>query len=202
MPDRKPSPKTLSDIADIFMGATVSHYAKSPINDIDAVELFTGSSIDEAGNVAEDKLSAVWPHARNDIAHLFIRKGDILMLTRGNIRAISIDQASANIDRLASANFAIIRPRKPDTNSIYLTEFLNSAVSHERIGLFAQNSTPSIRTSDLKALALPQIPLGDQEAISDIVMARNAAYQATLALAEQQYRAASCLIDTILRSED
>jgi hypothetical protein len=201
MPDREPKPTTLSDIADIFMGVTVSHYAKSPINDIDAVQLITASSIDETGNVAEDKLSFVWPHARSDIAHLFIRQGDILMLTRGNIRAISIDLPSTDIDRLASANFAIIRPRNPETSSIYLTELLNSSVSQKRMGLFLIMSTPSIRASDLKQLALPQITLGDQQAISDIVESRNEAYRATLALAEQQHRTASCLIDTIMRSE-
>lgn len=201
MPSQEPKATSLSDIADIFMGATVSHYAKSPINGVNEVQLITASSFDQAGNLIDGKLSVVWPHSIGDIAHLFAKQGDVLMLTRGNIRATNISADSANLSLLVSANFAIIRPKTPQTNSVYLAELLNSSVSHERMGLFTKTSTPSIRASDLKQLLLPQLTLSDQQVIADIVESRDTAYRATLALAEQQYRTGSCIIDTILRSE-
>lgn len=192
--------KPLGEIADIFMGATVSYYSKSPLDGEPHAWLIGGNSLDEHGNIVESRLIPVWQHKHN--TNRFIAQtGDVLVLARGNIRATAITERFGNSQLLTSANFAIIRPTNPTTSSAYLAELMNSANSRQRLGLFTGTGTPSLRAADLRRLAIPIPDATTQQAVAELREARSSAYRATRALAEQQYKTASSLIDELLWKE-
>ena len=197
MTDPQHSELILGDIADIFMGATVSVYSKSPIHGEPIVHLITGSTLDNCGNIDKNSLVPVWKHKHNT-NHFIAQSKDILVLARGNIRAAVIDQNLAKEKILASANFAIIRPTSPACNSTYIAELFNSPKSRERLGLVFGSRVPSLRAADLRRLKIPTLNLDQHNAINELSSARHEAYNATLALAEQQFRVASNVLDQII----
>lgn len=190
----------LGDIADIFMGATVSVYSKSPLKGEPQVRLITAATLDDCGNIDKNRLIPVWQHKHNT-THFIAQKNDILVLARGNIRATVIDEDMANEQILSSANFAIIRPTSKNCDSTYIAELFNSAKSRERLGLALGSRIPSLRAADLRRLKIPALNTDKHAAIAELANARHEAYTATLALAEQQYRVASSVVEQIIWGE-
>lgn len=187
----------LGDMAHIITGATTSYYSKSPLENEPQALLITGNSIDDNGTLLWGQLVPVWQHKHNT-TRFIAQPRDVLVLARGKIRATVIGD-EANQDRLlASANFAIIRPKSASFDAEYVAELLNSSQSRARLGLVFGSHTPSLRATDLRRLQIPPLSPDQEHAIAELRHARKAAYKATMALAEQQLRAATSIIDQIM----
>jgi restriction endonuclease S subunit len=189
----------LGEIAEIFMGATVSYYSKLPLEGEDRLLLISGNSLDEHGNIVESRLIPVWKHKHNT-KRFIAQTGDVLVLARGNIRATVFAEALHSEPLLTSANFAIIRPHQPEVSHAYLAELINTPSSRERLGLYLGKGTPSIRAADLRRLKVPIPDPQTRKAVAEIRDARNEAFRATQALAEQQYATATSMIEGLLWS--
>ncbi|GAB3369034.1 restriction endonuclease subunit S [Spongiibacter taiwanensis] len=192
-PTRQQRDQKLSDLADIFMGATLSHYSKSPLEDAPKAKLITANAIAEQLDLLSDELLPVWLK-KSDISRFIVCAGDVVLSARGRIRAVVIGPQVANQQLLPGANLVVIRPREPGLNSCFLAELFNSGESLRQMGLVVGSRIPSLRASDLKRLTVPSLSKTQQQAVVELARARTDAVDATMALAEQQYKTASQLI--------
>ena len=187
--------KPLGDIATITMGATVSYYSKTALEGEEQARLITASCLSPSGSIDASKLTNVWM-IKDTYEKFLAESGDVLLLTRGNFRAVCIDSADEDYDLLVSANFAIIRPQF-DLHPRALKELLSMpAVIDDLVAPISANK--SIRTKELKQLQVPLLPYEVQKQIIELAEARDLAYGATLELAKAQLDAANTRIAEIM----
>ena len=118
------------------------------------------------------------------------------------LRAAYVDGTTAQLGVLASANFLLLRPKKEQLLGETLVAFLNSQLG---IAMLERMNTgaviQNISASSLKKTEIPLPTLHDQQRLAELFHARNLAYMDTLALAEQQKKAADACIEQLLKGD-
>lgn len=194
---------TIEDLCHcIVTGATNSVYEKADAADAQHF-LLTGSCLNQQGQIEADQLTPICVKDEKSIARFSLQTGDVVLLARGStIRAAYVDETTAQLGVLASANFLLLRPKKEQLLGETLVAFLNSQLG---IAMLEQMSTgaviQNISASSLKKTEIPLPTLHDQQRLAELFHARNQAYMDTLALAEQQKKAADACIEQLLKGD-
>jgi len=185
--------KRISQIAQIIPGAAKGVYSVDIDASKDLIHLLKGSHLDSEGGISTDDMDQVAFSATRNIDRYILQKGDVVLMARGSaIRAGFVSTEIAQKRVIASANFIIIRPNTEDVQGEVIVAYLNSIVGQQRLqSLSTGSAMQHIPTSSLRELEIPVPSKQVQQKISDIFYANREAYQATLALAEQQKRTAN-----------
>lgn len=184
--------QVIGQVSQIIPGAAKGTYSLEADLDGDHAHLLKGNNLDSEGGISTVEMDRVVVSVTRNIERYMLQEGDVVVMARGSaIRAGFVTKEVAQQNVIASANFIIIRPNTEAVQGEVITAYLNSVVGQQRLqGLSKGSAIQHIPTSNLRDLEIPIPSMKIQQNISDIFYANKEAYQATLALAEQQKRTA------------
>lgn len=186
--------KRIGDICQVIPGAAQSAYSMEAGDA--SLYLLRGSNLDSEGGIDIEGIEQVTLSVAQNADRYLLREGDVVVMARGSaIRAAFVSKVVAQKKLIASANFIIIRPNLSEVKGEVIVAFLNSVVGSHRLQALSKGAAiQHIPASDLRELEIPLPAMGVQKTISDLFHANREAYQATIALAEQQRRTANAFI--------
>jgi len=184
--------KKVGDISHVIPGAARGIYSEEATEGANIIHLLKGNNLDTEGGITIEGIQAVVQSTAKNADRYALQEGDVVIMARGSaIRTSFVTKEVANKKIVASANFLIIRPNKAEIKGEVIAVYLNSVVGQQKIQALSKGSViHHIPTSSLRELQIPVPIMQVQQDISDIFCANREAYQATLALAEQQKRTA------------
>ena len=187
--------KKLGQISQVIPGAANGAYTADVAASTNPVYLLKGNNVDSEGNISTEGMEQAVLSSKNADRYI-LQEGDVVVMARGSaIRAGIVTKEVADKGVIASANFIIIRPNKDEIQGEVIVAYLNSVLGQQGLlGLSMGAVIQYIPTSNLKEMDIPVLVKAAQKRISDIFYASHEAYQATLALAEQQKRTANASI--------
>lgn len=192
----------LGEVVKVLAGATNAIYTKEPSDSGIKFSLLSGTAVTAEGTVDVKALESAWVEQNKDISRYLLEANDVVLLARGSaIRAALVNPEVAAKKVIASANFLIIRTDASRLKATVLMAYLNSPKGNA--ALMAQNKgsvIQSISASSLMDLSLPLLSLLAQKEIDELYQASTQAYQATIALAEQQKILANAHITNLMWS--
>lgn len=186
----------LGQVTQLIPGAARGAYSDNISNDSDLGYVLKGNSLDTDGGIYTEAMNQVSIVAARNTDRYILQEGDVVVLARGSaIRAGFVTKEVAARKVIASANFIIIRPNKEIIQGEVIAAYLNSTLGRQQLqGLSKGAAIQHIPMSSLRELQIPVPTIEIQKTIADIFYANREAYQATLALAEQQKRTANASI--------
>lgn len=182
-------------------GATTSLYEKSDQQGENTIHLLTGSSLNLNGEIVEQQLSNVTIKEGKDIQRFQLKKGDVVLLSKGNsIRAGYVTAKVANLNVIASANFILLRPNQDKLVGEVLVAYFNSLAGQNLLDATSTGAIiKNISLSNIKRLEIELPTLEKQQEIAELFHASNQAYQSTLNLAAQQKKVATACITQLMQ---
>jgi len=193
--------KSIGDLAAVIPGATNSYFDKEMVEGAESIKLLTGNGVNGLGSIELANLKTVWLKPERNASRFMLQAGDVVLMARGTgVRAGVVTAEVAQQPTLASTNFLIIRANSdaPITGTV-IAAYLNSPLGKAALGRIGKGSViQSIPASSLRSLEVPLPTPERQYQIADLYQASQDAYIATLALAEQQQRAAQARIINLL----
>jgi len=158
--------------------------------------LVPGSAIGGLGEILTSELQPVLEKEGIDYSNHYIQAGDVLLLSRGtSVRAGLVDETLAEQLLLVSTTITVIRPDKTKLLGETLVTFFNSEIGQNSLMALQKGSViSSLPLKDLKELEVDIPDIATQEQIQELYHASIAAYQDTIAMAEQQKRAATIVM--------
>lgn len=190
----------IKDVVSLIPGAAKSVYSLGQEDGEQAIKLLKGINLNKEGEISVDNMdSIVLLDAKNPERYI-LQAGDVVIMARGSsIRASYVSEEVAKSRVMASANFIIVRPNPLEICGEVIAAYLNSEVGASRLQSLSKGATiQHISTSDLKNLEVPTPSKETQASISEIFHANQEAYQATIALAEQQKQTANTTMLTMM----
>ncbi len=187
---------SLNQVAQLIPGAARGAYSDEVSNNSDLAYVLKGNGLDADGGIHADAMSRVSIAAARNADRYILQEGDVVVLARGSaIRAGFVTNEVADKKVMASANFIIIRPNKEIIQGEVIAAYLNSTLGKQQLQSLSKGAAiQHIPISSLRDLEIPIPAMQLQKTITDIFYANREAYQATLALAEQQKRTANASI--------
>ncbi len=178
----------LSSLAKITTGLTNSAYSKEAIEGGNKHLLLSGVSVKSDGTLNVSKLIEVWGQPDKDLTRFLVQEGDVVLLAKGSsLKAVYINKQYAGMSILASANFIIIRLDTEKLHGEVLTAYLNSELGQLALQSIQKGAViQSITASALRGLEVPVPSKSVQSSIINLFQTGREAYNATIALAEQQ----------------
>ena len=197
---KKVTNEQLSALAKITTGLTNSAYSKEAIEGANKHQLLLGTSVKSDGSLNESKLIEVWGQPGKDLTRFLLQEGDVVLLAKGSsFKAGYINKKYAGMSILASANFIIIRLDTEKLHGEVLTAYLNSEIGQLALKSIQKGAViQSITASGLRGLAVPVPSKTSQVSIVDLFQTGREAYNATIALAEQQKKAVEAKIINLM----
>jgi len=188
--------KKLGQISQVIPGAAKGVYIADVAKNPNTIHLLKGSNVNSEGSISTEGMERAVLSSSKNTDRYILQEGDVVVMARGSaIRAGFITREVAEKGIIASASFIIIRPNKDEIQGEVIVAYLNSSLGqHRLLALSIGAAIQHIPTSSLKEMEIPVPALVTQKIISDIFYASREAYQATLALAEQQKRTANASI--------
>ena len=180
--------ETISSLAKISTGLTNNTYSKEQVEDAKEYHLLSGVSVKTDGSIDEKQLIQVWEKPGKDLAKFLLQEGDVVLLAKGSsLKAAYINKHYASNLILASTNFIIIRSDADKLQGEVLTAYLNSEVGQLALKSIQKGAViQSITASALRGLCIPVPSKKSQSTIVNLFQTGREAYNATIALAEQQ----------------
>ena len=184
---------TINEISQVIPGAAKGVYNLDIAASKERTHLLKGNNLDSEGGISTEVMDQVEFSTTRNIERYILQEGDVVVMARGSaIRAGCVTKQVAQKRVIASANFIIIRPNSDEVKGEVIAAYLNSIIGQQRLQSLSKGSAiQHIPTSSLRELEIPVPAMELQQKISDIFYANREAYQATLALAEQQKRTAN-----------
>lgn len=158
--------------------------------------LIPGSAIGVLGEVLTTELQPVLEKDGINYSNHYIQAGDVLLLSRGtSVRAGLVDEELAKGALLANTTLTVIRPNKTKLLGETLVAFFNSEIGQNALMSMQKGAAIlSLPLKDLKELEISVPDLATQQQIQELFHTSIEAYQDTIALAEQQRRAATTVM--------
>lgn len=188
--------KRLGDISKIIPGASKTAYSSELGAEAEKAYLLRGNNLDAEGGIDIAGVEPVSLSSARDAERFLLREGDVVVMARGSaIRASFVSREVAQKRLIASANFIIVRPNLTEVLGEVIAAFLNSVVGSHQLQAMSKGAViQHIPASEFRELEIPVPSMPVQKTISDLFYANREAYQATMALAEQQKRVANAAI--------
>jgi hypothetical protein len=185
--------KRVEDCSVIIPGAAKSVYQAEPEAGMEAVRLLKGMNLDQDGGISTTDMDEVYMSLSGRAERYMLKEGDVVLMARGSAMRVSlVDKGVAEKHIIASANFLIIRPKLDLIKPEVIVAYLNSPMGQAAMRALSTGAAiQHIPTSKLRSLEVPVPALTEQGQIAQVFHASKEAYKATLALAEQQKKAAS-----------
>jgi restriction endonuclease S subunit len=183
----------VEEFSKVFPGAARSLYVQEASQELQKVYLLKGINLDQDGGITTNEMEEVYLSPNKNSDRYLLKSGDVVIMARGSaIRVSLVDTDVEQKNVIASGNLLIIRPNIDKVQSEVIVAYLRSIVGQASLLSLSQGAAiQHIPTSKLRALEVP-VPLrAKQIQIANIFHASKEAYQATIALAEQQKKTAS-----------
>jgi hypothetical protein len=151
----------LGDIADIQPGFAQRGAAREQSQS--ATRIVLGRDVERTGRIAWDELLHCEP--TRGIDRSVLHDGDVLLTTRTtDFRAVAVTSVPARV--VASAQFALLRPKPERADSKYLAWYLTLASTRGRLRAICKGSSiPFLPVGELAAFEIALPSLAHQRAI-------------------------------------
>jgi restriction endonuclease S subunit len=191
----------LSRVADIIPGAAKSAFKVVDNEQVSKGLLMKGTNLGKKGLINLADAESIEYQKSSRVTRCVLMEGDVVVMSRGSfIRPglVTADVASKNV--IASPNFLIIRPK--DILGEVIAAWLSTTSGAVKLGALSVGAAiQHIPASSLRELEIHVPSIEDQAKIKEIYLASQEYYVSTIALAEQQWLAASARINQLANGE-
>jgi len=191
----------IEEFSEVIPGAASTAYTQEGSDKLEATFLLKGINLDHEGGITTKDMDKVHLAPAKNAHRYLLKAGDVVVMARGS--AIRVALADSEVEAkqvIASANFLIIRPDVAKVLPEVLVAYLHSDVGKSAlVALSSGAAIQHVPTSKLRSLKVPVPSMEQQKKIAEIFYASNAAYETTIALAEQQKKTSmACMLDLMM----